>query len=151
MHLDAPVRRTTGFAAIAVVGNDYGGVESDGGRRSCDAGGCGTTGVDLECLGGASPILPVRPERVRATSPPLPSKNWASPLTVSVHVLLPPLPLSRPKDMASRLTFARLAPALTRARLAKPARISGARLARGYASQSEHTVRSHTAFRVQAE
>ncbi|KAI0375599.1 thiamine diphosphate-binding protein [Pilatotrama ljubarskyi] len=53
--------------------------------------------------------------------------------------------------MASRLAFARLAPAITRARCARPARTAAARLARGYASQSEHTMTVREALNAAME
>ena len=134
MHFDAPVRRTVGFAAITdrkSYGSQF--EPSEMSRRSCDA-----RWVDVfENVWGALWALAgfvARPERVRATSP-LPIQKLGP-----AHVLTLPLPhpLSLPKDMASRSAFSRLAPAITRAR---SARSVGARLARGYASQSGHTVR----------
>lgn len=74
--------------------------------------------------------------RVPSASEP-PHHSPAKILGLSTSFSFPPSP---PKTMASRTVFSRLAPALAHARSARSAQLVGARLARGYASQSEHTV-----------
>ena len=124
-----------GFGAMMCRGRLDGGRLGRSSDRKWDDGAGGGT------FGARQPRAPrnfcLRPERVRAraTSHPHPKSRLtpSSPLPPS----LPP-PACRPKAMASR-AFSRLAPALSHARSARPV---GARIARAYATQSEHTVRS---------
>ena len=139
MHLDAPVRRTVGFGGMgggASWAEERGAGLGDWEGRPIAS---GTTARTVRTFGARQPRAPrnfcLRPERVRAraTSHPHPKSRLtpSSPLPPS----LPP-PACRPKAMASR-AFSRLAPALSHARSARPV---GARIARAYATQSEHTV-----------